>query len=67
MQISPMEQALSGKLMAEINGGLQCVAANITLQQELTIAQQALTQAQARIAELEDQLKAVSSSKSKLK
>jgi hypothetical protein len=50
---SPMEQALSGKLISEINNGLQCVAANISFQQQVAALQAALTKAQDRIKELE--------------
>jgi hypothetical protein len=45
-QQPPMEQALAGKLMAEINAGLQCSAGTVGLQQQLAAPQ-------ARIKELE--------------
>ena len=50
-QQSPTEQALSSKLLQEINTGLACAASAISLQQQLTAAQ-------VRIAELEKQLAA---------
>lgn len=46
-QSSPLEQALSVKLSAEINAGLQCSAAIVTMQQDLA-------KVQARIKELEE-------------
>jgi hypothetical protein len=46
-QQSPMEQAPSAKLGAEIGGSLQCSAA-------LIVDQQALAQAQARVKALEE-------------
>lgn len=37
---TPLEQALMQRLNAEVGGGIQCGAAYITLQRELTAAQQ---------------------------
>ena len=50
---SPMEQALNGKLSAEINNGLQCVSVNISISQAFAANKEALTKAEARIKELE--------------
>jgi hypothetical protein len=47
-QPSPMEQALSQKLITEINAALQCSASLVTAQGQLQAAQ-----AQARVKELE--------------
>jgi hypothetical protein len=44
---TPEAQALAQKLMSEINANIQCAAANITLNQQLTAAQ-------AKIKALED-------------
>lgn len=48
---TPLEQALGAKLMQEINNGLQCSAAQVTLGQQLQAAQ-------AKIAELQKQIDA---------
>lgn len=45
------EQALLAKLSSEIDAGLQCIAANVTVSRELQTAQ-------ARIKELEDKYEA---------
>lgn len=49
------EQALAQKLMAEINTGLQCTAAAITLQQQLIAAQAELKELKAKLPKPEDE------------
>ncbi len=50
---SPLEQALSRKLMAELDAGLSCNAGLISAQQNVATLQADLAKAKARIAELE--------------
>lgn len=38
--VTPMEQALSGKLSNEISLGLQCTIANLTMQHDLVAARE---------------------------